>query len=104
MLKSMKTKATIKLIKEKTEKIKLLPADQQFNKIEKFKTKYNISSERLNLQTGSKSTKGNDKTKQNIQTELNEQQSNGKREASLEPQLSIQPYNALFVERHIIEK
>ena len=57
MLKSIKTKATNKLIKEEMEKIKSLPADQQFNKIEEFKTKYNISSERLNIQTGSKNTK-----------------------------------------------
>ena len=58
MLKSMKTKATNKLIKEEMENIKSLPADQQLSKIEEFKTKYNISSERLNVQTGSKSTKG----------------------------------------------
>ena len=66
MLKSMKTKATNKLIKEDMEKIKSVPADQQLSKIEDFKTKYNISStkilafslERLNVQTGSKNTKG----------------------------------------------
>ena len=38
----MKTKATNKLIKEEMEIIKSLPADQQLNKIEEFKTKYNI--------------------------------------------------------------
>ena len=43
------------------EKIKSLPADQQLGKIEEFKTKYNISSERLNVQAGFKSTKGKDK-------------------------------------------
>ena len=63
MLKSMKTKATNKLIKEEIERIKSLPADQQLSKIEEFKTKYNISSERLNVQAGSKSTKGMDKKK-----------------------------------------
>ena len=73
MLKSMKTKATNKLIKEEMKKIKSLPADQQLSKIEEFKTKHNISSERLNIQAGSKSTKGKDKKKKNIQTELNEQ-------------------------------
>ena len=36
MLKSMETKATNKLIKEKMERIKSLPADQQLNKIEEF--------------------------------------------------------------------
>ena len=77
MLKSMKTKATNKLIKEKMEKIKLLFADQQLSKIEEFKTKYNISSERLNIQAGSKSTKGKDKRKKNL-TEMNEQQVKGK--------------------------
>ena len=61
------------------EKIKSLPADQQLIKIDEFKTKYNISSERLNVQTGSKSTKGKDKKKKNI-TELNEQQGKGKNE------------------------
>ena len=63
ILKSMKTKATNKLIKEEMEKIKSLPADQQLSKIEEFQTKYNISSdkilasspERLNIQAGSKS-------------------------------------------------
>ena len=45
MLKSMKTKATNKLIKQQIERIKLLPADRQLSKIEEFKTKYNISSE-----------------------------------------------------------
>ena len=60
-LKSMKTKATNKLIKEEMEKIKLLVADQQFCMIEEFKTKYNISSERLNIHTESKQTKGKDK-------------------------------------------
>ena len=49
MLKSMKTKATNKLSKEEMERIKSLPADQQLSKIEEFKTKYNISSERLNI-------------------------------------------------------
>ena len=73
MLKSMKTKATNKLIKEEMEKIKSLPADQQLSKIEEFKTKYNISSERLNIQAGSKSTKGKDKKKKNIQTGKNEE-------------------------------
>ena len=71
MLKSMKTKATNKLIKDQMEKIKSLPADQQLSKIEEFQTKYNISSdkilatspERLNIQAGSKSTKTNDKKK-----------------------------------------
>ena len=53
MLKSMKTKATNKLIKKEMERIKSLPADQQLSKIEEFKTKYNISSERLNVQAGS---------------------------------------------------
>ena len=47
MLKSMITKATNKLIKEEMEKIKSLPADQQLNKIEEFKTKYNISSDKI---------------------------------------------------------
>ena len=61
------------------EKIKSLPAEQQLSKIEEFKTKYNISSERLNVQTGSKSTKGKDKKKKNI-TEFNEQQGKGKNE------------------------
>ena len=42
MLKSMKTKATNKLIKKEMERIKSLPADQQLSKIEEFKTKYNI--------------------------------------------------------------
>ena len=32
----METKATNKLIKEKMERIKSLPADQQLNKIEEF--------------------------------------------------------------------
>ena len=73
----MKTKATNKLIKEKMEKIKLLFADQQLSKIEELKTKYNISSERLNIQAGSKSTKGKDKRKKNL-TEMNEQQVKGK--------------------------
>ena len=59
----MKSKATNKLIKEEMEKINLSPADQQLNKIEEFKTKYNISSELLNVQAGSKSTKGKDKQK-----------------------------------------
>ena len=78
MLKSMKTKATNKLIKEEMERIKSLPADQQLSKIEEFKTKYNISPERLNIQAGFKSTKGKDKTKENITTEMNEQQGKGK--------------------------
>ena len=63
MLKSMKTKATNKLIKDEMEKIKSLPADQQLSKIEEFQTKYNISPERLNIQAGSKSTKAKDKKK-----------------------------------------
>ena len=63
MLKSMKTKATNKLIKDEMEKIKSLPADQQLSKIEEFKTKYNISSERLNIQAGSKNTTTKDKKK-----------------------------------------
>ena len=42
--------------------------------------KYNISSERLNTQTGSKSTKGKDKKKKNPVTELNELQGNGQTE------------------------
>ena len=79
MLKSMKTKSKNKLIKEEMEKIKLVPAAQQLSKIEEFKTKYNISSERLNVQTGSKSTKQKDKKKKNI-TELNDQQGIGKNE------------------------
>ena len=77
MLRSMKTKARNKLIKEEMEKIKLLPAYQQLSKIEEFKTKYNISSERLNIQAWSKSTKGKNKKKKNI-TEFNEQQGKGK--------------------------
>ena len=48
-------------------------SDQQLSKIEEFKTKYNISSERLNIQAGSKNTKGKKKKKKTI-TELNEQQ------------------------------
>ena len=47
----MKTKATNKLIKEQIEQIKSIPAGQQLNKIENFKTKYNISS--LNIQARS---------------------------------------------------
>ena len=86
MLKSMKTKATNKLIKEEMERIKLLPADQQLSKIEEFETTYNISSERLNVQTGSKSSKGKDKKKKNIQTELNEQHGKGKNEELYEQQ------------------
>ena len=58
MLKSMKTKVTNTLIKEQMSNIKSVPVDQQLSKIEEFKTKYNISSERLNIQAGSKSTKG----------------------------------------------
>ena len=50
------------------EKITLLPADQQLSKIEEFKTKYNISSERLNIQTGSKSKKTKDKNRQTLQS------------------------------------
>ena len=53
MLKSMKTKATNKLIKEEMERIKSLPADQQLSKFEEFKTKYNISSKRQKIQAGS---------------------------------------------------
>ena len=67
MLKSMKTKATNKLIKEKMDKIKSLCSDQQLSKIEEFKTKYNISSERLNIQTGSKSRKTKDKKRKTLQ-------------------------------------
>ena len=72
MLKSMKTKATNKLIRKGMERIKSLPADQQLNKIEEIKTKYNISSdkilaslsEQLKSQTGyDKGTKGKDKKK-----------------------------------------
>ena len=59
------------------ERIKSLPANQQLSKIEEFKTKYNISSERLNIQAGSKSTKQKDKKKKNI-TELNDQQTSDK--------------------------
>ena len=78
ILKSMKTKATNKLIKEEIERIKSLPADQQLIKIEEFKTKYNISSARLNAQTESgKGIKGKDKMKKNL-TEMNEQQGKGK--------------------------
>ena len=50
------------------ERIKSLPADQQLSKIEEFKTKYNISSERLNVQAGSKSTKANNKKKKTLQS------------------------------------
>ena len=63
MLKSMKTKATNKLIKNEMEKIKSLIADQQLSTIEEFQTKYNISPERLNIQAGSKSIKTKDKKK-----------------------------------------
>ena len=63
MLKSMKTKATNKLIKNEMENIKLLSVDQQLSKIEEFQTKYNISPERLNIQAGSKSIKAKDKKK-----------------------------------------
>ena len=63
MLKSIKINTTNKLIKNEMEKIKSLPADQPLSKIEEFKTKYNISSERLNIQAGSKSTKAKDKRK-----------------------------------------
>ena len=59
----MKTKATNKLIKEEMEIIKSLFAYQQLGKIEEFKTKYNILSKRLSIQTGCYSTKGKDKTK-----------------------------------------
>ena len=79
MLKSMKTKATNKLIKDEMERIKSLPADQQLCKSEEFETKYNISSERRNIQAGSKSTKEKDKKRKNI-TKLNEQQGKGKTE------------------------
>ena len=74
----MKTKAANKLIIEEMEKIKLLSADQQLSKIEEIKTKYNISSERQNIQAGSQSTKGKYKKKTNIQIKLNEQHDNGK--------------------------
>ena len=63
-----------------------MPADQQLNKIEEFKTKYNISSERLNIQAGSKSTKGKNENKKNIQTQFNEQQGKGKNEELYEQQ------------------
>ena len=63
MLKSMKTKATNKLIKDEMEKIKSLPTDQQLSKIEEFQTKYNISPELLNIKAGSKNTKAKDKRK-----------------------------------------
>ena len=76
MLKSMKTKATNKLIKNEMENIKLLSVDQQLSKIEEFQTKYNISPEQLNIQAGSKSTKAKDK--KNIIAEINEQQGKGK--------------------------
>ena len=49
MLKFMKTKATNKLIKEKMERLKLLPANQQLSKFEKLKSKYKILLERLNI-------------------------------------------------------
>ena len=79
MLKSMKTEATNKLIKEEMERIKSLPADQQLSKIEEFKTKYNISSDRLNIQTESgKGIKGKDIRKKNIIAEMNKQQGKGK--------------------------
>ena len=78
ILKSMKTRATNKLIKEQMEKIKSVPADQQLSKIEEYQTKYNISPERLNIQAGSKSTKAKDKKKKNIITEIDEQQGKGK--------------------------
>ena len=75
MLKSIKTKATNKLIKEEMGRIKSLPAYQQLNKIEEFKTKYNISSEQLKSLTGyDKSIKGKGKKKKNPITVLNEQQ------------------------------
>ena len=77
MLKSMKTKATNKLIKDEMEKIKSLPTDQQLSKIEEFQTKYNISPERLNILAGSKSIKAKDKRKKNL-TEIDEQQGKGK--------------------------
>ena len=59
-------------------RIKSLHADQQLSNIEEFKTKYNISSERLNVQTKSKSTINKDNRKKNIQTDLKEQQGKGK--------------------------
>ena len=71
IIKSMKTKATTKLIKEEMEKIKSLFADQQLSKIEKFKTKYNISSERLNIQAGSKHTKGQTRKRNILQSWMN---------------------------------
>ena len=64
------------------ERIKSLPADQQLSKIDEFKTKYNISPERLNIQAGSKSTKGKDKKKKNIIAEMNEQQGKGKEQSN----------------------
>ena len=51
------------------EKIKSLPADQQLSKIDEFKTKYNISTERLNVQAGSKSTKQKVKKKKSKRTD-----------------------------------
>ena len=51
MLKSMKTKATNKLMKETMERIKSLVADQQLSKFEEFKTKDNISLAQLKSQT-----------------------------------------------------
>ena len=78
MLKSIKTKATNKLIKNEMENIKSLPVDQQLSKIEEFQTKYNISPELLNIKAGSKNIKAKDKRKKNIITEMNEQQGKGK--------------------------
>ena len=63
------------------EKIKSLPANQELIKIEEFETKYNISSERLNIQAKSKSINGKDKKKKNIQAELNKQQGKGKEQS-----------------------
>ena len=51
MLKSIKPIATNKLIKKELKKIKSLPVNQQLSIIEEFITKYNILSERLNIQT-----------------------------------------------------
>ena len=75
------------------ERIKSLPPDQQLNKIEQLKSKYNISSKQLKSQTGYYTgTKGKDKKKKNLQTELTDQQGKGKIEGYLEPQSSIKTY------------
>ena len=76
--------------------IKSLSANQQLSKIEKFKTKYNISSERLNIQTWSISTNGNNKIKKNI-TELNQQQGKGKNKKLYEQEKSQELNNLFFI-------